>query len=158
LLPAGAFAEWDLHPLESAALSRRTSIPDIGGTLGPDYRPRRDLCYFGRIASPLRSANKAKFKRGGRVAMSIADFRSRSVVIAIFVALASNSAFGQTHGISFGNEKRLEVFPVLFVPSDIAEIPSPLISSTSDSLYAQLEVAQKRYGILLSYARKLVTA
>ena len=81
--------------------------------------------------------------------MSIADFRSRSVVIAIFVALASNSAFGQTHGISFGNEKRLEVFPVLFVPSDIAEIPSPLISSTSDSLYAQLEVAQKRYGILL---------
>jgi hypothetical protein len=24
LLPAGAFAGWDLHPLESAAFSRRT--------------------------------------------------------------------------------------------------------------------------------------
>jgi hypothetical protein len=29
LLPAGVFAGWDLHPLESAALSRRTPIADI---------------------------------------------------------------------------------------------------------------------------------
>ena len=29
LLPAGAVAGWGLHPLESAALSRRTPIPDI---------------------------------------------------------------------------------------------------------------------------------
>jgi hypothetical protein len=29
LLPAGAFAGWDLHPLESAALSRRTPLPAI---------------------------------------------------------------------------------------------------------------------------------
>src|SRR5215468_10672252 len=29
LLPAGAFAGWDLHPLESAALSRRTPIADL---------------------------------------------------------------------------------------------------------------------------------
>ncbi|MGF9763253.1 hypothetical protein AAII07_49760, partial [Microvirga sp. 0TCS3.31] len=29
LLPAGAFAGWDLHPLESAALSRRTPKADI---------------------------------------------------------------------------------------------------------------------------------
>jgi hypothetical protein len=29
LLPAGAFAGWDLHPLESAALSRRTPQADI---------------------------------------------------------------------------------------------------------------------------------
>src|SRR5215813_6493054 len=29
LLPAGAFAGWDLHPLESAALSRRTPSADI---------------------------------------------------------------------------------------------------------------------------------
>jgi len=28
LLPAGAFAGWDSHPLESAALSRRTGIAD----------------------------------------------------------------------------------------------------------------------------------
>jgi hypothetical protein len=30
LLPAGAVAGWDLHPLESAALSRRTPKADIG--------------------------------------------------------------------------------------------------------------------------------
>jgi hypothetical protein len=29
LLPAGAFAGWGLHPLESAALSRRTPGADI---------------------------------------------------------------------------------------------------------------------------------
>ena len=29
LLPAGAFAGWDLHPLKSAALSRRTRQADI---------------------------------------------------------------------------------------------------------------------------------
>jgi hypothetical protein len=28
-LPAGAVAEWDLHPMESAAFSRRTSKADI---------------------------------------------------------------------------------------------------------------------------------
>ena len=30
LLPAGAVAGWDLHPLESAAFARRTPIGDIG--------------------------------------------------------------------------------------------------------------------------------
>jgi hypothetical protein len=30
LLPAGAFAGWDLHPLESTAFSRRTPDSDIG--------------------------------------------------------------------------------------------------------------------------------
>src|ERR1700716_3620259 len=34
LLPAGAFAGWDLHPLESAALSRRTPPADIPSRLG----------------------------------------------------------------------------------------------------------------------------
>jgi hypothetical protein len=29
LLPAGAFAGWDLHPLESAAFSQRTQIAVI---------------------------------------------------------------------------------------------------------------------------------
>jgi hypothetical protein len=38
LLPAGAFAGWGLHPLESAALSRRTPVADIGG-----FRPAGDL-------------------------------------------------------------------------------------------------------------------
>jgi hypothetical protein len=30
LLPAGAVAGWDLHPLESAAFARRTPEADIG--------------------------------------------------------------------------------------------------------------------------------
>jgi hypothetical protein len=34
LLPAGAVAGWDLHPLESAAFARRTPAPDIGIDLG----------------------------------------------------------------------------------------------------------------------------
>jgi hypothetical protein len=29
LLPAGAVAGWDFHPLESAAFARRTPIADI---------------------------------------------------------------------------------------------------------------------------------
>jgi hypothetical protein len=33
LLPAGAVAGWDLHPLESAALSRRTPNSDIDGDI-----------------------------------------------------------------------------------------------------------------------------
>src|ERR1700674_2504405 len=32
LLPAGAVAGWGLHPLENAALSRRTPNADIGAT------------------------------------------------------------------------------------------------------------------------------
>jgi hypothetical protein len=34
VLPAGAFAGWDLHPLESAALSRRTPQP-VSGDISP---------------------------------------------------------------------------------------------------------------------------
>jgi hypothetical protein len=30
LLPAGAMAEWDWHPLKSAALPRRTPEEDVG--------------------------------------------------------------------------------------------------------------------------------
>jgi hypothetical protein len=38
LLPAGAVAGWDLHPLESAALSRRTPHSDIHRDLYPNIR------------------------------------------------------------------------------------------------------------------------
>src|SRR5262245_41425381 len=41
LLPAGAFAGWDLHPLESAALARRTAISDIAW---PQMKPATTLC------------------------------------------------------------------------------------------------------------------
>src|SRR5205807_7113790 len=34
-LPAGAVAGWGLHPLESAALSRRTPLADLRGLLIP---------------------------------------------------------------------------------------------------------------------------
>src|SRR6202049_2961326 len=40
LLPAGAVAGWDLHPLESAAFSRRTPPPDIPAL----HRRRRSEC------------------------------------------------------------------------------------------------------------------
>jgi hypothetical protein len=36
LLPAGAFAGWGSHPLESAALSRRTREADILGWVSGD--------------------------------------------------------------------------------------------------------------------------
>jgi len=41
LLPAGAFAGWDLHPLESAAFPRRTPSADIreAGTMGMSLKP-----------------------------------------------------------------------------------------------------------------------
>jgi hypothetical protein len=41
LLPAGAFAGWDLHPLESAAFSRRTQIPVIGRRLDEGVKSTR---------------------------------------------------------------------------------------------------------------------
>jgi hypothetical protein len=44
LLPAGAFAGWGLHPLESAALSRRTPIADSesrGATANVCWQARR---------------------------------------------------------------------------------------------------------------------
>jgi hypothetical protein len=40
LLPAGAVAGWGLHPLESAALSRRTPEADIGYRTGVISRER----------------------------------------------------------------------------------------------------------------------
>jgi hypothetical protein len=56
LLPAGAFAGWDLHPLESAALSRRTPTPVIAptsvrrtGPIGPVVdRPYPTLIFAAR--------------------------------------------------------------------------------------------------------------
>ena len=41
LLPAGAVAGWDLHPLESAALSRRT--PEADSPINPAWRRRASL-------------------------------------------------------------------------------------------------------------------
>src|SRR6266436_581686 len=46
LLPAGAVAGWDLHPLESAAFSRRTPEPDVlSATYEHDIE---DKCEIGR--------------------------------------------------------------------------------------------------------------
>ena len=49
-IPAGAVAGWGLHPLESAAFSRRTPISDIG-------RPHNDLCL---TSHPARSGHLAR--------------------------------------------------------------------------------------------------
>jgi hypothetical protein len=58
LLPAGAFAGWDLHPLESAALSRRTPETDLHLCRATRSRPRlADGCqclsaHFGAHVRP----------------------------------------------------------------------------------------------------------
>jgi hypothetical protein len=41
MLPAGAFAGWGLHPLESTALSRRTRQADIADQKG--FHPRTEV-------------------------------------------------------------------------------------------------------------------
>jgi hypothetical protein len=67
--PAGAVAGWDLHPLESAALSRRTRKPDIAdgglrefrsfgreGGLDPASPSRHELAYARqRLSGPCGS-------------------------------------------------------------------------------------------------------
>src|ERR1700682_2393749 len=50
LLPAGAVAGWGLHPLESAALSRRTPISDIG-------RLRNRECLISSLAADCNSSS-----------------------------------------------------------------------------------------------------
>ena len=50
-----------------------------------------------------------------------------------------------SHGLAFGNEKRLEVLPVLFVPSDNSAITPQFIDRISDLLFAHLELTQRRY-------------
>src|SRR5262249_46569580 len=55
LLPAGAVAGWDLHPLESAALSRRTPIADICSTRKKVFYkliPRRRVSFWQPVVSP----------------------------------------------------------------------------------------------------------
>jgi hypothetical protein len=60
LLPAGAFAGWDLHPLESAALSRRTPRAVIG---------RRSLMRT--QARPVHKGNGRKQKFYERTVLSL---------------------------------------------------------------------------------------
>lgn len=53
-----------------------------------------------------------------------------------------------SHGFAFGNERQLEILPVLFIPSDVTISPQD-ITEISDFLYAHLELAQKRLKSLL---------
>jgi hypothetical protein len=55
LLPAGAFAGWGSHPLESAAFSRRTQIADI--------RQRRGEWLNSTLSGPPRSARRTRGNR-----------------------------------------------------------------------------------------------
>src|SRR6202035_1337377 len=66
LLPAGAVAGWGLHPLESAALSRRTPIAAIGESQ-PRCQRGGEWSLHSRIRRCLRSTSKA---RPGRQAKS----------------------------------------------------------------------------------------
>src|ERR1700722_14546613 len=57
LLPAGAFAGWDLHPLESAAFSRRTQTAAVAvlmsySRLAPEGHRHRDNSAAGRDVTP----------------------------------------------------------------------------------------------------------
>ncbi len=62
-LPAGAFAGWDLHPLESAALSRRTPIGDIGRACSPILL----CCVLARRRAQAKINRRASFRCcGGR--------------------------------------------------------------------------------------------
>jgi hypothetical protein len=68
------------------------------------------------------------------------------LLFAVFCfSLASGAASGQMHGLKFGPEKRLEILPVLFVPSDNMSITPQEIQKASKLAYAHLEVAQRLY-------------
>src|SRR5262244_3934170 len=56
LLPAGAFAGWDLHPLESAALSRRTPLADINRRFAA--MPRRQRAHFLLVTTALQRGSR----------------------------------------------------------------------------------------------------
>src|SRR5438132_1114839 len=71
------------------------------------------------------------------------------LLLTYWVLLASSVASGQTHGLKFGPEPRLEVLPVLLVPSDNKSITPPVIQQTTKLLYSHLETAQQTYKRLL---------
>jgi hypothetical protein len=86
LLPAGAFAGWDLHPLESAAFSRRTQIVDI-----PSNAANRRI---GRWRSGAGGARSSAARQGASPFVRICRFnvielhnrQTQSLSLAIFVA------------------------------------------------------------------------
>jgi hypothetical protein len=53
LLPAGAFAGWGLHPLESAAFARRTPTADIRKAANPLGASRVAYASLVYLPSPL---------------------------------------------------------------------------------------------------------
>jgi hypothetical protein len=63
LLPAGAFAGWALHPLESAAFSRRTRLADVAdpdpGRLNWAGCGRRPKARFGMETGLRRTGTAA---------------------------------------------------------------------------------------------------
>src|SRR5947209_17132635 len=61
LLPAGAFAGWALHPLESAAFSRRTPEADIGHTELPRCSIQSGV--LARLRQRTVSASSVRYRR-----------------------------------------------------------------------------------------------
>src|SRR6185437_15062715 len=61
LLPAGAVAGWGLHPLESAALSRRTPEADLTERARVTAMIRHREVFGGRASRPTRDRTMAAF-------------------------------------------------------------------------------------------------
>src|SRR5437870_3571236 len=76
-------------------------------------------------------------------------FVIRLLFAGLSLSLATSVAVGQTHGMKFGSEKRLEVLPVLFLPSDNKSITPQEIKRISNLVFAHLELLQRRYKELL---------
>ena len=75
LLPAGAVAGWDLHPLESAAFSRRTPVADLTGRkmqasrhhVATEHRESRGAAAYRTFPSlPLSMSRRANANSAGR--------------------------------------------------------------------------------------------
>jgi UDPglucose 6-dehydrogenase len=78
LLPAGAVAGWDLHPLESAAFPRRTPYADVAVVSNPE---------FSREGAAIQD-----FKHPDRIVVGTDDERARQVMAEIYRPLYLNKA------------------------------------------------------------------
>src|SRR5262245_5286204 len=73
----------------------------------------------------------------------------RLLLAAALLGLIVSDASGQSHGLGFGPQPRLELLPVLLIPSDNTSITPEDIEQISQLAYGHLEVAQGRYKELL---------
>src|SRR6202023_2056246 len=71
LLPAGAVAGWDLHPLESAAFSRRTPVADPARPVPGPCLPKKTFCQNDKAPKePLSASIEAGVNMGMTFSLS----------------------------------------------------------------------------------------